>query len=944
MKVMMVPHWDTIRGHKASGIQTLVGKWFQHLPAFGVELVDQHATSFDLIGIHAGMSQNYGVDVPLVAHLHGLYFTGDYDAVHWEYKANRDVIDSIRKATAVTVPSAWVSEVLKRDMHLSPEIVGHGIDWQEWQHVGINDGYVLWNKNRVGDVCDPSGVGELAKRFPQQKFLTTFAPQNPTPNIKATGLLPHMEMKPLVQRAGVYLSTTKETFGIGILEAMASGAPVLGFRHGGILEMVEHGTNGYLATPGDYDDLAAGLAYCLKHRQTLGANGREMVKRFTWERVAEQLRGIYDETLRRYHAPADVTVIVPCYNYGDKLPRAIESIMAQTYPAKEVIVIDNNSKDDTKEVAAHLSERYPNVRYVNEAKQGVAHARNRGIAESATKYIVPLDADDEIKPLFLEVCVKALESDRSLALAYTRLEWVKDGGETGLSEWPGLYNYDGFLRKQNQVPTCCMYRRDVVQRLGGYRQRFAPDGQGAEDAELWLRMGAHGYGAKLATVDPLFRYHLGGRVSGNKHYQEPDWLAGKPWINDRIHPFASLATPDNRYSHRVYQYDEPLISVVIPCGPKHRHLLVDALDSLEAQAFRKWEAIVVCDGFSAPDELRTAHPFVHWVETVKRGAGASRNLGASKARGKLLLFLDADDWLKSTALEKMFAVWSAEQSVVYTDYIGHAYIEDPKEIAKLQASKRLLRYNDKTHEAVVVYEAFDYDCKLAVQQPYTYNDGRVYVWCNITSLVPKAWHDEIGGFDEKMKSWEDWDYWIRLARYGKCFVRLAEPLLNYRFYTGERRDLATGDNIDSRQLRESLIQYMTEKYEGVKIMPCGGCGGKRVQSNPAQVVAPQMMSMFAPTGQQQQVTSGDIVWVQLNDGNIGDHLIIGSQTRQNYNPRRHGDVFKMLRVDAQAQPTKFIIVPDPNIKSVMLESPKADTPEPALIAGAEFATWEKEPA
>lgn len=308
MKVMMVPHWDTIKGHKASGIQTLIGAWFRHLPAYGVELVDQHATSFDLIGIHAGMSQNYGIDVPLCAHLHGVYWTGDYDADQWEWKANRDVIDSIRKATTVTVPSEWVSQVLKRDMHMTPEVVGHGIDWQDWQHDGVNDGYVLFNKNRIGDVCSPAGVGELAKRFPKQKFKTTFAPNGATDNIEVTGLLPHAAMKTIVQRASVYLSTTKETFGIGILEAMASGVPVLGFRHGGILETVEHGVSGFLATPGNYDELAEGLAYCLKHRQTLGANGREMVKKFTWERVAQLLRGIYDETLKKYHHGRPYTI------------------------------------------------------------------------------------------------------------------------------------------------------------------------------------------------------------------------------------------------------------------------------------------------------------------------------------------------------------------------------------------------------------------------------------------------------------------------------------------------------------------------------------------------------------------------------------------------------------------------------------------------------------
>lgn len=301
MKVMMVPSWLNIQGHEESGIKTVIKKWTIHAPVAGIEFVDPKADSFDLLAVHAGMTNQVPIDAPMVAHLHGLYWTADYDAEYWEYKANRGVIDAVRHATAVTVPSSWVQEPLQRDMHLSPVVLPHGIDWQEWQHSEQNEGYILWNKNRTGDVCSPAPVGELAKRFPQQRFLTTFAPPNATPNIKATGLVSHDKMRRMVQRSAVYLATTKETGGIGILEAMAAGIPVLGFRHGGILDSVQHTVNGYLARPNDYDDLARGLTYCLEHRQVLGNNGRELAKQFTWQRVMEQLHGIYDQTIERYH-------------------------------------------------------------------------------------------------------------------------------------------------------------------------------------------------------------------------------------------------------------------------------------------------------------------------------------------------------------------------------------------------------------------------------------------------------------------------------------------------------------------------------------------------------------------------------------------------------------------------------------------------------------------
>ncbi len=302
IKVRMVPHVDEF-GKEENGVRRVVEAYFRHLPKFGIELVERDTTrdDFDILAVHAGTYSGPAE----VAHLHGLYWSADYEAQAWEWRTNAQVIQSIRHAKEITVPSSWVAETFQRDMRIDPHVIGHGIDWDAWQGIRECRHHILWNKIRTRDVCDPEPVKELALRFPDETFVSTFKLWD-IDNIQDTGVIPFPEMREYVMSAGVYLSTTKETFCIGNLEAMASGVPVLGFANGGNLIMVEHGVNGYLATPGDYDDLAEGLAYCLKYRKQLGDNGREMARKWTWEAACEAVAGVYRKALNSEYRPMKI--------------------------------------------------------------------------------------------------------------------------------------------------------------------------------------------------------------------------------------------------------------------------------------------------------------------------------------------------------------------------------------------------------------------------------------------------------------------------------------------------------------------------------------------------------------------------------------------------------------------------------------------------------------
>jgi hypothetical protein len=209
---------------------------------------------------------------------------------------------------------------------------------------------------------------------------------------------------------------------------------------------------------------------------------------------------------------------------------------------------------------------------------------------------------------------------------------------------------------------------------------------------------------------------------------------------------------------------------------------------------------------------------------------------------------------------------------------------------------RVLYYDGDTKQVVLYHRSSQYDCERAIAQP---NPNDMYIWNLITSLVPRAWHDEIGGFDEDMESWEDWDCWIRMARAGKCFVRIEDELVVYRFATGSRREAGLRDH-------KALIEYLSKKYEGEDIMPCTGCGGKRVSVSPTTIIR----KPESKTQKEKTMNDDDFVLVEYNSPNRGQHAVVGASLDSNGRQRRYGhrgggDRFYVHRDDIAVQPHIF---------------------------------------
>jgi predicted flap endonuclease-1-like 5' DNA nuclease len=250
-----------------------------------------------------------------------------------------------------------------------------------------------------------------------------------------------------------------------------------------------------------------------------------------------------------------------------------------------------------------------------------------------------------------------------------------------------------------------------------------------------------------------------------------------------------------------------------------------------------------------------------------------------------------------------------QQAIVYTDYVGKAQMSQE---SASEYRDKLRYYDERKGVAVIGYKSAEYTCDIAVRQPMIGPNGYLYVWCLVTSLVPREWHRIIGGFDEKMSSWEDWDYWIRMARAGKCFYHLPEELVVYRFNTGKRRE-------DGLQDHQSLLQYLQDKYKDGAIMPCG-CRKDAVHP---ELPKGSLESMNRSVATMQE--DNNFKMVQYDHPNRGGHRVVGPQTGINYGYRSGGERFLVDIRDIQSMPHIFrviqpVVAPEP--------APPVKPPEP----------------
>lgn len=196
--------------------------------------------------------------------------------------------------------------------------------------------------------------------------------------------------------------------------------------------------------------------------------------------------------------PPAVSVIIPCFNLGDFVKEAVESVLTQSFQDFEILLVDDGSTDVQTQLLLGSFSR-PKTTVYRTPNRGLAAARNFLLQHARGTYICALDADDRLHPEFLQKTVAQLENDPSLAFASC---WLDRFGDEQGTWTPERCDFPTLLAECT-VCTASLVRRTAVMAVGGFDERMPHPGY--EDWDLWVSLVERGFrGCIIPEI--LFHY------------------------------------------------------------------------------------------------------------------------------------------------------------------------------------------------------------------------------------------------------------------------------------------------------------------------------------------------------------------------------------------------------------------------------------------------------
>lgn len=208
-----------------------------------------------------------------------------------------------------------------------------------------------------------------------------------------------------------------------------------------------------------------------------------------------------------------VSIITPTYNRRDFIVDAIESVIAQTYSDWELLIVDDGSTDDTKDlITPYLQD--PRISYTYQSNHGQAYARQQALKSAKGQYVAFLDSDNLWLPERLEKEIVQLDANPDIDVCYGDLITIDEQGNELSRENMKRYSGDiaPLMIRQNFVSmNTTLIRKEAIERVGGFRSSVAR----GDDYDLYLRMSAES--KFLYIKEYLAKYRvMENQISSNK--------------------------------------------------------------------------------------------------------------------------------------------------------------------------------------------------------------------------------------------------------------------------------------------------------------------------------------------------------------------------------------------------------------------------------------------
>lgn len=193
-----------------------------------------------------------------------------------------------------------------------------------------------------------------------------------------------------------------------------------------------------------------------------------------------------------------VSVIIPTFNYGGFITEAIQSVIAQTYSPVEIVVVDDGSTDNTREIVGSFRNQ---VHYYYQEKKGVYSAINLGLKEVSGDFFICMGADDILDKTYIEKCIAHYNKNYTPQLAFIYTQHETFGLRYGLSQYPE-YNLD-LLKQKNYIMGTSLINTAIARKFY-FDLSF---NQGCGDYDFYLTLAENEYYGKLLD-EPLLKYRI----------------------------------------------------------------------------------------------------------------------------------------------------------------------------------------------------------------------------------------------------------------------------------------------------------------------------------------------------------------------------------------------------------------------------------------------------